>query len=512
MKRTPHRIIGANDALKSHEKNSASPVHVNARAQSPEVKSSPSPHSGKKSPSPSPQGKPSPQHVKRKHYRNKGNSPPSRHAKSPPHSPTEHPSPIRFKKAVVPFPLALDVHASPLPEPLLTPHMTPATLVSESRLDGSPNRRTIGRLHVACALTVLVACVVVGVLVHIMIIRSVSSSERQACKLEVCQTYATYVDQSVNASVDPCKSFYHYVCDGWNSKNTLSVRRKQLDSYISLVHHSVNVHQKAVPTSGQSGDQKAIAFYRSCTDVQKRTENELPEIKRILTKANLTWPHNSSNVNLLGAVFYVTRVLDLSVLINVEARMNATDATVSFSKPDYLQDVIKRRDDLIRRKEYKIFVTRLMEHFATAGEPVIAYEDQLQLEETPFRLLRDVAEEDDDGGPPTMYEMEIMTSIAGYTQDRWKRALEEHLGIPGNLKIHIEFRSARFTAVIFSIMSHLEESLLQFLAGYLLAIQGACRPRKFKILLRRYHEVHGQRLPIPPRAPVANIGGTARPL
>ncbi|KAG0409877.1 hypothetical protein HPB47_013021 [Ixodes persulcatus] len=117
------------------------------------------------------------------------------------------------------------------------------------------------------------------------------------CRSPVCKEVAKSIARSLNRSVDPCKNFYNFVCDGWRRKHP--VRRNEVrSSPFSLVGRELdNVIKKAlndVPITGrkQSALEKAALMYKKCLENYEQGDSSasMKVLKELLGYLHMPWP------------------------------------------------------------------------------------------------------------------------------------------------------------------------------------------------------------------------------
>ncbi|KAL1466310.1 hypothetical protein MTO96_042832 [Rhipicephalus appendiculatus] len=107
--------------------------------------------------------------------------------------------------------------------------------------------------------------------------RLTASEPQMLCSSSSCRDYSDHVKPSINTSVDPCHSFTHFVCDGWERDNVFSVRQKQFAEVVERVRASAFALE--IPVKGQNETQMAAALYRSCDDVVHGRSDQLALVK-----------------------------------------------------------------------------------------------------------------------------------------------------------------------------------------------------------------------------------------
>ncbi|XP_064472749.1 endothelin-converting enzyme 2-like [Ornithodoros turicata] len=473
MKRTAHpRSSKSGSHPDAPNQDKRSPIRVSyAGAPQPEPKASPSPLAAKASSPQTPRDGPPPHQLRRERppERNRDRQSAHRGSRSPRPSPHDSPTPYRFKKYSSPAPEGFAGQTSPSPEARLrTSSYTPAT--SEQALRMVKRIGSLKQRYTAYAIVALFACALISVLLYVLIAKPFTSSEITRCTSDRCREYEAIVSL-VSTSIDPCENFYRYVCDGWNSKEAVSVRRHQVERYIDYLDESADMIR--VPPSNQSGEQKAIAFYRSCASIMDEHRDELPGVKQVLKKANLIWPHEAEHPNLLEAMFYIRRTLGLSLFFDIEVRANTTHTTVEFSAPSSLKKILDIEDKLVETGHYIQFSTFLLMRFMIPGKPASpARRNATEIVLTTLKTkLTSTRRNSTRILHYNMSEIAEATQWRGYSQERWEKAVTEYLGINNGISVHITISDSAYMQEFRSLLGYLGEGTLQLVGGYLLAIQ-----------------------------------------
>lgn len=128
------------------------------------------------------------------------------------------------------------------------------------------------------------------------------ASTRKVCHSQVCREVAKSIAKSLNRSVDPCKNFYRFVCDGWKRRHP--VRRNEVrSSPFSLVGKELDTiikkALKKVPVAArkQTALEKAAVMYRECLknyNVGNSTES-VKVLRDVLRYLRMPWPDVSTN-------------------------------------------------------------------------------------------------------------------------------------------------------------------------------------------------------------------------
>ncbi|KAL3200825.1 hypothetical protein MRX96_013094 [Rhipicephalus microplus] len=164
-----------------------------------------------------------------------------------------------------------------------------------------------------CALTVVVFVAVVAVAIVKTSWYSVAPLSG-ACATHACLAYSRQILASLNESVNPCKSFTRFVCDGWQKVRRSDVWDLQLSHVLDRL--TASLKDIAVPRSGQNEEQRAAAVYRSCVSLLDGSRDELPAVLKALEDAGVVWPRPSMGADVLHTLLYSSMKLGWDVLLD----------------------------------------------------------------------------------------------------------------------------------------------------------------------------------------------------
>ncbi|KAH7946334.1 hypothetical protein HPB49_023271 [Dermacentor silvarum] len=151
----------------------------------------------------------------------------------------------------------------------------------------------------------------------------------RVCNSTTCSRYSIILQTSMNRSIDPCRSFTRYVCDGWDN-STYSVRES---IYVVMLRRlSQTVRDVNVPKRGQSVVQRATAFYKSCDAILHGDRDELADVKYILFRAGVTWPKRDEQPDILSLLLNTSLVLGWDSVLYVSAGRGGRDILLSVGK------------------------------------------------------------------------------------------------------------------------------------------------------------------------------------
>ncbi|KAH9373347.1 hypothetical protein HPB48_018400 [Haemaphysalis longicornis] len=140
------------------------------------------------------------------------------------------------------------------------------------------------------------------------------------CQTYACRNYAGRLLASINKWVNPCHSFTHFVCDGWQKNHKLSVWEMQFGHDV-LNRLTQTLLRIPVPATGQNEEQQAAALYRSCREVLLGKSDQLPAVKEALLDAGIVWPLPSRLADALHTLFYTSLKLGWDALLNVDVKL-----------------------------------------------------------------------------------------------------------------------------------------------------------------------------------------------
>ncbi|RWS04497.1 hypothetical protein B4U79_12204, partial [Dinothrombium tinctorium] len=106
------------------------------------------------------------------------------------------------------------------------------------------------------------------------------------CNTEQCFSTAKKIDSYLDRSIDACENFYQFACGSW-IKNNPRPRDKQSFSIRSVLTENVMEQMIAffetkISYNDSDALKKAINVYSGCTDIDKRNDIGLHELKRLL--------------------------------------------------------------------------------------------------------------------------------------------------------------------------------------------------------------------------------------
>ncbi|KAH6934893.1 hypothetical protein HPB50_001625 [Hyalomma asiaticum] len=179
--------------------------------------------------------------------------------------------------------------------------------------DPCPGISSIQRIVGVIAIFVIVVVVLVLLKVVWYQPPSVSLSE---CLNGDCSAYSYRLLRSINTSVDPCRDFTHFVCDGWSRSQSLDVREDQFHEFL----HRIDTTLKGVdvPLRDKNEEQRAADLYRKCDDVLQGNRDDVAAVKAALHDAGIVWPRQTRDADPLRALVYSSIQLGWDALLSFQ--------------------------------------------------------------------------------------------------------------------------------------------------------------------------------------------------
>ncbi|KAH6941506.1 hypothetical protein HPB50_019163 [Hyalomma asiaticum] len=206
------------------------------------------------------------------------------------------------------------------------------------------------------------------------------------CRTEPCREYSRRLAASVTTRLTPCESFTHFVCDGWQRRNQLSVREEAFLSEqrrLSLLLRSV-----PVPNKAQTQLEAAAALFRSCEAIRRGEADELPKVTAALHEAGIHWPRITNDadvVDVLRTWLHASLKLHWCAVLQVFVHQTPDGTSVALRPLRQFERIVERH----QRRE-----------FLRAAEPsrkdepqvVLSFADHKQIDKAFMKSLSDALE------------------------------------------------------------------------------------------------------------------------
>ncbi|XP_049522411.1 neprilysin-1 [Dermacentor silvarum] len=229
-----------------------------------------------------------------------------------------------------------------------------------------------------CVLTVILISTVVVLAIKTYLFSEAPSSN--VCKTHACLAYSKRLLSSIDDSVNPCKNFTRFVCGGWQKANSYSVWENQFQSVLNKLSKALNSID--VPSSGQHGEQRAAAVYRSCIAILEGSGDELAAVKKALDDAGIVWPQPSSDADVPRTLLYVALKLGWDVLLDFDVTTLSDGSTVELfaSIGKLLLFVVKKLRRLRANGGGEVYFDFLRERFRRNDTDSVTYEQMHAIE------------------------------------------------------------------------------------------------------------------------------------
>ncbi|KAH6931206.1 hypothetical protein HPB50_022800 [Hyalomma asiaticum] len=192
--------------------------------------------------------------------------------------------------------------------------MSPLTPLRSLRFIGATCCKKVSGPTVINVVAVGVTLVFVSVLV---LCPNGAPLRPSVCNSTACSNYSRILQKSMNLSVDPCRSFTRYVCDGWDDP-VYSVRES---IYVAMLNRlAQDVRGADMPSTSHAVIQRATAFYNSCDAILRGDQDELADVKDLLSRAGVSWPRRDEQPDVLGLLITTSLVLGWDSVLYVGAR------------------------------------------------------------------------------------------------------------------------------------------------------------------------------------------------
>ncbi|KAL1422737.1 hypothetical protein MTO96_003819 [Rhipicephalus appendiculatus] len=193
------------------------------------------------------------------------------------------------------------------------------------------------------------------------------------CNSIACSDYSRILRKSMNLSMDPCRSFTRYVCDGWDDP-VYSVRESV---YVAMLRRlSQDVRRVHVPVRGQSAVQSASAFYNSCDAILRGDRDELVDVKDLLYRVGVTWPKRDKHPDVLSLLLTTSLVLGWDSVLYVGARKWEKDVLLTDGRAFWR--VVAEYEDLGSYSQRQRYFEYLREKFSRGNGRKVSFSETIR--------------------------------------------------------------------------------------------------------------------------------------
>ncbi|KAH9372833.1 hypothetical protein HPB48_012742 [Haemaphysalis longicornis] len=220
---------------------------------------------------------------------------------------------------------------------------------------------------------VVVVATVSGVLIYTFLLSRKPSPPVEFCGTHECQEYVRLLTGSLNTSADPCLDFTRFVCGGWERENDISVHEYVYQRAVDKVARLVRTIE--VPQSGQNSLQRAAAVYSSCYETLRLTTDGLPDVKKALLEAGITWPQTPKKVDLLRTLLYSSVKLGWDVIVHAVLRWSPANATLLLDPGRSFDLVVKKLQHPALNVNAKAYFGIIKKVFGAEDSAGVTWED-----------------------------------------------------------------------------------------------------------------------------------------
>ncbi|KAH6935400.1 hypothetical protein HPB50_005560 [Hyalomma asiaticum] len=305
-------------------------------------------------------------------------------------------------------------------EVALSPPRLPGDQMDEEGPKPAPVSRALklGLMLSLCALAVILSALTALVIINTSLFSDVLSSG--VCKTHACLAYSERLLSSLDDTVNPCRNFTRFVCDGWQKASERSVKEVQfqgvLDKLTSLLK---NID---VPPTGQNEEQRAAAVYRSCMDLLEDKKDELAAVQKALNDAGIVWPYHSTDANVPYTLLYCSLKLGWDVLLDFDVVTPSGGSRVELvvSVGKLLLFVANKAIRLRTTGGGQVYYDNIKVRFGRNAAAGVTYDQMVDIEDYALRTIKG---EFDYAETAQRVESFLNAPDLGVTEDEWMAAL-----------------------------------------------------------------------------------------
>ncbi|XP_065303586.1 endothelin-converting enzyme 1-like [Dermacentor albipictus] len=287
----------------------------------------------------------------------------------------------------------------------------------------------------------------------------------RVCTSAACSRLAALISQAANASAQPCVDFHEYVCGGWDHRaRPLTVAEYAREAFIE------NVAQRSrsapLPELQQTAEEKAARYFTACDDVVSGHEDHLDDVKRLLLNGGITWPDNGTNFDFLDAMFYMSLVARVPILLRLSLRGDATSETILISRamPTFLVAARLKRE--MRAASAKKFFRTLYVAFSTTGRVDVDGRFAV-LADQENRLVSSLNAAQVNAKSATATTSDIHHWAKGTSKQRWRATFYKYWRIASNVSVPVTIENRDYFWAVFSHHRRFGDAQTMDLFGWL---------------------------------------------
>ncbi|XP_064469168.1 neprilysin-1-like isoform X2 [Ornithodoros turicata] len=381
--------------------------------------------------------------------------------------------------------LIVELHPGP-PMSLWAWGKLPMSQESTSGSPGSPSESQHSQIArpnrtwlQAAMIVIGVSCTVVSFIVIGLIFhttrheRNFSSQKLMTCATPACHNFAALLSSSMDEHNEPCDDFYLHVCGGWRRRFSASVYEVHIRKFTNELTESLR--KVIIPVSGQTAFEKAAALFQSCESVARGELDEVDNFKLILKEAGLFWPRPSQAPDVLTSMVLISNVLQLpTLMLFFKKVMNGTHfARIS---PCSAIERSRRRRSSIERSHsgliprgstpYERYYGTFFDAFTSRNENTTGYMSYETFRDVEYQVFKYLGPHDQSRAPRILDPETFHHLTPAISSDRWKTALEKHLGMPSDTPYFISLGSHEYVFQFNRLLAEVGETNLHLYVGW----------------------------------------------
>lgn len=366
------------------------------------------------------------------------------------------------------------------PPPEADPHELKRTLALTSLQRTA--RRSSARTCLVSTTAVFLACAIVAVLFANLLTRTrdkarssrfqrkvTRSASGVRCGSEDCRRIGALLKEAMDERVRPCDDFYRHVCGRWlrshPGKTVGQVLASAFVANVTRLARNVRIPLSLAPVH-QTAVQKAARHLVACESIVTDTEDQSANVREVLAEGGIVWPdavvENASSADVLSAMFYMSRVVRMPVLLDVVFEDEQVEQRVMFRRPDNVLALLaesKWRTQNITTNKYKKYVRAIYDSFTEQGNSSDfkkRFRNTARLEAALISTMNAsvfTSEKDDVISTSTSH---IPHLSLGVSKERWLTAFLKFLNTSEDFPVVIS--SGRYFQAVFALYNQLGEA------------------------------------------------------
>lgn len=343
-------------------------------------------------------------------------------------------------------------------------------------------RRSSARTCLVSTTTVFVACVIMAVLLASLLTRKRDKDasprfKRKVtaplggvrCRSEACQRIGTLLKEAMDEQVRPCDDFYRHVCGRWlrghPGKTVGQALASAFVANVTRLARNVRIPFSFVPAH-QTAVQKAARHLVACDSIVTDSEDQSVNVRTVLAEGGIAWPdaavaENAPSADVLRAMFYMSRVVRIPVLLDVDFKDGQVRHRVMFRRPDNVVALLagsKWRTQNIATDKYEKYVRAIYDSFAEQGNSSDFQKLFSKTARLEARLISSMkapvfTNEKDDVISTSTSRIHRLSGVV--PKERWLKVFRTLLNVSDDVPVII--RNGRYFQALFALHSRLGE-------------------------------------------------------